>query len=126
MLKDFTFIRRSFLLESLHYGDQYPIPRWSEGPASPVGHLSKFLGLGVVFRTKLLKLFDLGYSLRLRLPLLIATGFTLFRLLNSNNYIPRVDIEFRVVDEEDPEDDDEEEGDEEVEQNPDLDDPADN
>ena len=81
-------------------------------PAPPVGGLSRLIGLNGCRRYVLLRLFDLGYALRLRLPLLISAGFFLCHLFSI--YFPRIEINVEVVeddidDEEDIEIDDENE-----------------
>jgi len=60
------------------------------------------------------RLLDLGYALRVKLPLFIAFGFVVSYYIV--NYIPRVELEFGIdeVDEED--DDDAEENDDQEEE----------
>ena len=72
-------------------------------PAPPVGRLSRLIGFSDSRRYVLLRLFDLAYSLRLRLPLLVSAGFFLCHLFSI--YFPRIEINVEVVDEEDDEDD---------------------
>ena len=74
--------------------------------APPVGGLSRLIGLSGCRRYILLRLFDLGYALRLRLPLLISAGFFLCHLFSI--YFPRIEINVEVVEEEDDLDDEEE------------------
>lgn len=81
-------------------------------------------GLDHGFRCKVIRLLDLGYSLRLRLPLFVSAAFVLCHFvryfgqstsnlnLNSkfdgyfSNYIPRVEINVQVIEEEPAEDQD--------------------
>lgn len=81
--------------------------------APPVGGLSRLIGLSGCRRYILLRLFDLGYALRLRLPLLISAGFFLCHLFSI--YFPRIEINVEVVEEEEDDFEDEEQVEEEVE-----------
>ena len=71
--------------------------------APPVGRISRLLGLSGFRRYVLLRLFDLGYSLRLRLPILIFVGFLLCYVKSINP--PRIEINLEIVDDENPEED---------------------
>ena len=61
-----------------------------------VGAISRFFGLDAVFRKKVIQLLDLGYALRLKLPLIVSAGFVLCHLFIS--YVPRVEIIVQPVD----------------------------
>ena len=87
----------------------------SAAPASISG-LSRLLGINRDFHSRLLTLFNLGYKCRLQLPICISVGFFLCHLFS--NYVPRVEINVQVVEEElqvDIEDDDSTEPEEEYE-----------
>ena len=73
-------------------------------PTSPVGRLSRLIGLSDSRRYVLLRLFDLAYSLRIRLPLLVSAGFLICHLFSI--YTPRIEINVEIVDEEDDDEDD--------------------
>lgn len=88
------------------------IPTQMSPDSSTIGTFSKFLGLDQVFRTKVIRLLDLGYSLRIRLPLFVSAAFVLCHFIS--NYVPRVEINVQVIeDEEDDEVDEEEDGNDE-------------
>jgi len=69
----------------------------------PVGRLSLLLGFNDSRRYFLLRLFDLAYSFRLRLPLLVSAGFFLGHCFF--NYFPTVEINVELDEEEDDEED---------------------
>lgn len=60
-----------------------------------IGRFSRFFGLDDLFRTKLLYLLNLGYALRIRLPLFISAGFVVCHFLS--NYVPQVVVPLQVV-----------------------------
>ena len=70
--------------------------------AAPVSGLSRLIGLTPAFHLRLLSLLDLGYKLRLRLPLFISAGFGLAHLFSS--YV--VELEVGLDESEDEEDGD--------------------
>lgn len=74
---------------------------WNTGN---IGVVSRFFGFDSVFRTKVIQLFDLGYALRLKLPLFVSAGFVLCHLFIS--YVPRVEILVQPVDDQGEDDDD--------------------
>ena len=59
------------------------------------------LGLNPRFHVTLVRLLELGYKCRVRLPLFISAGFFLCHLFSS--YVPRVEINVQVVEEPDDE-----------------------
>lgn len=77
----------SLLLHSLTLSSPSDYLRWSPSDDIPnpsfnflvgpptIGRISRLLGLNEGRRYVLLRLFDLAYSFRLRLPLLISAGF---------------------------------------------------
>ena len=67
-----------------------------------IGRISRLLGFNDSRRYVLLRLFDLAYSFRLRLPLLVSAGFCLCHFFSI--YFPRVEINVEL----DEEDDDDE------------------
>ena len=69
---------------------------------APVSSLSRLIGLTPAFHLRLLSLLDLGYKLRLRLPLFISAGFGLAHLFSS--YV--VELEVGLDESEDEEDGD--------------------
>ena len=69
---------------------------------APVSGLSRLIGLTPAFHLRLLSLLDLGYKLRLRLPLFISAGFGLAHLFSS--YV--VELEVGLDESEDEEDGD--------------------
>jgi hypothetical protein len=91
------------------------LPQWLTerflSAATPSGHsgglvskaaictLSRALGLTEAFHLRLLHLLDLGYKCRLRLPLFISAGFIVCHLVS--NYVPRIEINVQVVEEQD-------------------------
>ena len=70
-------------------------------PTSGSSGLSRLLGLTPTFHLRLLSLLNLGYKLRLRLPLFISAGFGLAHLFSS--YV--VELEVGLDESEDEEDD---------------------
>jgi hypothetical protein len=87
-------------------------PSSASSGAAATWPISRLLGLDAAFRRRLLGLLDLGYKCRLRLPLFVSAGFLLCHLVS--NFVPRVEINVQVVNDEDDDDDDgqHEEGDE--------------
>ena len=75
-------------------------------------------GLGPRFQHTLVGLLDLGYKCRIRLPLFIGAGFVLCHVFSV--YLPTVEINVEVIEEnragleEEEEEDDEEESEEEL------------
>lgn len=67
--------------------------------ANTIGALSRLLGLDHLFRAKVIRLLDLGYALRVRLPLFVSCAFVLCHFIS--NYVPRVEINVQVIEEED-------------------------
>lgn len=80
-------------------------PSLKNALAMQISYLSRMLGLNPRFQTTLVHLLDLGYKCRLRLPLFISAGFFLCHLFS--NYIPRVEINVQVIEEEGDEEADE-------------------
>lgn len=71
-------------------------------PTPSISGLSRLLGFNDSRHHFLLRLFDLAYSFRLRLPLLVSAGFFLCHFFSI--YFPRVEINVEL-DEDDDEDD---------------------
>ena len=69
-----------------------------------IGRISRLLGFNESRRYILLRLFDLAYSFRLRLPILVSVGYCLCHFFSI--YFPRIEINVEL--------EEEEEGDEEV------------
>lgn len=91
--------------------------------------ISRMLGLGPRFQSSLLRLLNLGYKCRIRLPLVISAGFTLLHIFV--NYVPRIEINVEPAEEEEEEvsdtatttdsvDQEEEEEEEEPDNQPDV------
>ena len=72
-------------------------------PTPTIGRISRFFGFNESRRYLLLRLFDLAYSFRIRLPLLVSAGFALFHYFSNYN----LELELEI--------DSDEEDDEEVE-----------
>ena len=60
-----------------------------------ISGVSRVFGLDRAFHSKLLYLLELGYKCRLRLPLIISSSFILLHVFS--NYVPRVEINVEVV-----------------------------
>jgi len=74
---------------------------------SQLSWLSKLLGIGPRFHGTLLRLLNLGYKCRIRLPLFISAGFVLCHIFSV--YLPTVEINVEVIDDNNAEEEDEEE-----------------
>lgn len=72
-----------------------------------VSWLSRMLGIGPRFHGTLLHLLRLGYKCRIRLPLFISAGFFLCHVFSV--YLPTVEINVEVIEDNRAEDDAEEE-----------------
>ena len=72
-------------------------------PTPSISRLSQLLGFNDSRHHFLLRLFDLAYSFRLRLPLLVSAGFFLCHFFSI--YFPRVEINVELDEEDDDEDD---------------------
>lgn len=70
----------------------------------PVWRLSRWLGFNESRRYCLIRLFDLAYSFRLRLPLLVSAGWVLCHFFSFMPFFPRVEINVEVDEEDDEED----------------------
>lgn len=68
--------------------------------------ISRMLGLGPRFQSSLLRLLNLGYKCRIRLPLVISAGFTLLHIFV--NYVPRIEINVEWIEDEQPAEEEEE------------------
>jgi len=80
-----------------------------------VSWLSRMLGVGPRFHGTLLHLLRLGYKCRIRLPLFISAGFFLCHVFSV--YLPTVEINVEVIEDnraEDDVEDDDDEGEEEL------------
>lgn len=94
----------------------------STGGETNIGAVSRFFGLDAIFKKKVLRLLDLGYALRFRLPLFVSAGFVLCHLFA--HYVPRVEINVQVIEEEEVVEDGD--GDDEEEEEDDVEDDEDN
>ncbi len=108
LMRDWPLFGAALLLRStgiLENTISIPLP-----PGSPSSSpLSRLLGLDRAFQRKLSILLDLGYKCRLRLPLLVCTCFLACHLLS--NFVPRVEINVQVVDNQEEEEEVDEDGD---------------
>jgi hypothetical protein len=79
-----------------------------------VSWLSRMLGVGPRFQGTLLQLLRLGYKCRIRLPLFISAGFFLCHIFSV--YLPTVEINVEVIEDNRQEEEleEEEEGGEEL------------
>ena len=66
-----------------------------------VGRISRLLGFNESRRYILLRLFDLAYSFRLRLPILVSVGYCLCHFFSI--YFPRIEINVELEEEDDDE-----------------------
>jgi hypothetical protein len=76
----------------------------SPSSCSKISSISSAIGLNRVFHLRLLHLIDLGYKLRFRLPFFISSAFVACHLIS--NYVPRVEINVQVVEEDEEVDED--------------------
>jgi len=75
--------------------------------------ISRLLGVGPRFQRTLINLLDFGYKCRIRLPLFISAGFVLCHVFSV--YLPTVEINVEVIEDNRPEDEDPDEEDEDEE-----------
>jgi len=79
-----------------------------------ISSLSRVIGFGPRFHASLVRLLELGYKCRIRLPLFISAGFVLCHIFS--NYVPRVEINVEVIEDDHPEEEQEDEEEEYVEE----------
>lgn len=81
------------------------------GPVMPglpnLSWISRLLGVGPRFQGTLIQLLDLGYKCRIQLPLFIGAGFVLCHIFSV--YLPVLEINVEVIDDNRPEEEEEDE-----------------